>query len=75
MTEPETLCLAVIRQVHLSSNSHPVLSVLSYLQTGALDPVDIKSIQCVVGHVKDGRKWLLVNHSGPLAHVVFSEAD
>ena len=74
-TEPETLCLAVIRQVHLLSDSHPVLSVPSYSQTGALDPVDVKSIQCVVGRVKDGRKWALVDRSGPLAHAVFSEAD
>jgi hypothetical protein len=73
--EPETLCLAVIQQVHLLSNSHPALSIPSYLQTGALDPIDIKSIQCIVGHVKDKGKWSLVDYSGPLAHAVFSEAD
>ena len=74
-TEPETLCLVVIWQVHLSSDSHPVLLVPSYLQTSTLDPIDIKSIQCIVSHVKDGRKWTLVNCSGPLAHAVFSKAD
>ena len=75
MTEPETLCLTVIQQVHLLSDSHPVLSVPSYSQTGTLDPVDVKSIQCIVSCVKDGRKWALVDCSGPLAHAVFSEVD
>ena len=75
MTEPETLCLVVIWQVHLLSDSYPVLSVPSYSQTSALDPIDVKSIQCIVGHVKDRRKWALVDHSGPLAHAVFSEVD
>jgi hypothetical protein len=74
-TEPKTLYLVVIWQVHLLSNSHSVLSIPSYSQTGALDPVDIKSIQCVVGCVKDRRNWVLVDHSDPLAHAVFSEAD
>ena len=74
-TEPETLCLVVIRQVHLLSDSHQVLSVPSYSRTGTLDPIDVKSIQCVVSRVKDGRKWVLVDCSGPLAHAVFSEVD
>ena len=75
MTEPETLCLVVIWQVHLLSDSHSALLIPSYLQTGTLDPVDIKSVQCVVGHVKDRRNWALVDRSGPLAHAVFSEVD
>jgi hypothetical protein len=45
------------------------------MRTGALDPVDIKSIQCVVGRVEDRGKWGLVDRSGPLAHAVFAEAD
>jgi len=46
-----------------------------YSQTGALDPADIKSIQCVVGRVEDRGKWGLVDRSGPLAHAVFAEVD
>ena len=75
-TEPETLCLAVIWQIYLLSNSYPVLLVPSYLQTSALDPIDIKSIQCIISCIKDKEgKWLLVDCSGPLAYAVFSEAD
>ena len=37
----------------------------------ALDPADIKSIQCVVGRVEDRGKWRLVDRSGPLAHGIY----
>jgi len=40
--------------------------ILFYLQTGALDPADIESIQCIVGRVEDQVKWGSVNHSGLL---------
>jgi len=40
-----------------------------------LNPADIKSIQCVVGHIEDHGEWGLVDHSGLLAHVVFTEVD
>jgi hypothetical protein len=76
MKEPENLCLAVIRQVHAvlpSAHGKPLIPF--YSQTGALDPADIKSIQCVVSRVEDRGKWGLVDRSGPLAHAVFTEAD
>ena len=76
MKKPEDLCLAIIWQVHADlPNAHGILPILSYKHTGALDPADIKSIQCVVSRVKDQRKWGLINCSGPLAHVVFTKAD
>ena len=40
----------------------------------ALDPADIKSIQCVVGCVEDRGKWRLVDAVAHW-HTVFSEAD
>ena len=74
--EPQNVCLVVIRQVHATlPNGHAVLPIPFYSQTGALDPADIKSIQCVVGRVEDQGKWGLMDCSGPLAHAVFSEAD
>jgi hypothetical protein len=51
------------------------MPIPSYSQNGALDPADIKSIQCVVGRVKGPLIWGLVDRSGPLAHAVFAEAD
>ena len=76
MKKPECICLAIIQQVKaILPNAHGIPPILFYLKTGALDPADIKSIQCVVSHVKDRKKWGLVNYSGPLAHAVFTEAD
>jgi len=66
----------VIRQVHtILPNTHGMLPIPYYLQTGGLDPADIKSIQCVIGCVEDWGTWGLINHSGPLAHAVFAEVD
>jgi len=76
MRKPENLCLAVIQQVHaILPNAHGMPPIPVYSQTGALDPTDIKSIQCVVGRVEDQGKWGLVDCSGPLAHAVFAEVD
>ena len=76
MEKPETVCLAVIRQVHAKlPNARGKPPIPFYSQTGALDPADIKSIQCVVGRVEDRGIWGLVDRSGPLAHAVFTEAD
>jgi hypothetical protein len=41
------------------------MPIPSYSQNGALDPADIKSIQCVVGRVEDRSIWGLVDRSGP----------
>jgi len=74
--KPKNVCLAVIRQVHtILPNAHKMLPILYYSQTGHLDPADIKSIQCVIGHIGDWGKWGLIDPSSPLAHAVFIEAD
>jgi hypothetical protein len=76
MKKPQYICLAVIQQVVLDPpNAHGVPLIPFYSLTGALDPADIKSIQCIVGHIEDWKKWGLVNCSGPLAYAVFAEVD
>jgi len=52
-----------------------MLPIPYYSWTGRLDPADIESIQCVIGCVGDQGKWGLIDRSGPLAHVVFTEVD
>jgi len=57
MKKPENFCLTVVRQVHANfPNAHGIPPILFYLQTGGLDPVDINTIQCVVGRVEDQGK-------------------
>jgi hypothetical protein len=76
MKKHETLCLAVIWQVHINfPDAHMMPPISYYSQTGALDPTDIKSIQCIVSHVEDRGDWGLVDCSGPLMHAVFTEED
>jgi len=48
------------------------LNVHFYLKTGSLDIVDITTVQCLVGRVKDrGNTWALIDHSGSLAHAIY----
>ena len=73
--KPQNVCLAVIRQVRATLPKAQGMPIPSYSLNGALDPADVKSIQCVVGRVEDRGIWGLVDRSGPLAHAVFTEAD
>ena len=41
-----------------------------YSQEGPLEVVDIKCVKCLVGWVKDGNEWVIVDHSGSCAHPV-----
>jgi len=74
--KPKSLCLVVIWSIDTDfPNAHGMLPIPFYLQTGALDLIDIKCIQCVVGRVEDQGRWGLVNRSGLLAHAVFTDMD
>jgi hypothetical protein len=74
---PEDICLAIIRQVKLETpNTHVSPEIPAYLRDGQLEVVDLKSVQCVVGRVKDHRGlWALIDRSGPLAHAIFANDD
>ena len=72
----ENICLAIIWQVKtIFPNTHGLPPILHYKKRGHLNPADIKSIQCIVGHVEDCREWGLVNRSGLLVHAVFTKAE
>ena len=52
--EPQIVCLAVIQQVYaILPNAQGMPLIPFYSQSGALDPTDIKSIQCVVSRIED----------------------
>jgi hypothetical protein len=76
-TGPQDISFAIIRQVTLDApNTHVSPEIPTYIREGLLDVVDIKSVQCVVGRVKDHRgRWALVDRSGPLAHPIFADDD
>jgi len=41
-----------------------------YRDVGVLDVVDITCLQCLVGRVKDGARWAIIDRSGRLARAV-----
>ena len=49
------------------------LNLHYYLHTGALHFVDATSIQCLVGWVKDGNKWAIIDWSGSLTRAVYMD--
>jgi len=41
----------------------------------SFDIVDITSAQCLVGRVKSGNNWAIIDRSGKLAQAVYEEQD
>lgn len=76
-TGPQDISFAIIRQMRLDApNTHVSPEIPTYIREGLIDVVDIKSVQCVVGRVKDHQgRWALVDRSGPLAHAIFADDD
>jgi hypothetical protein len=74
---PTTIILAAIRTCILDDNESDFngLDIRHYSKHGALHFLDIKNVQCLVGRVKDGNGWALVDRSGTLARAVFADED
>ncbi|KAK1216589.1 hypothetical protein PQX77_020781 [Marasmius sp. AFHP31] len=77
-----TLILAVIRSCKVKCEPDSDLQGLdihSYSNDGALDVVDITTVQCLVGRVKlpDGNdeKWAIIDRSGSLARAIYEEEE
>ncbi|KAH9917212.1 hypothetical protein B0H21DRAFT_702860 [Amylocystis lapponica] len=69
--EASTLLLAAIQSVKTQEASD--VQQVFYKDDGALDVVDLASIQCVVGRVYDTQRnsYGIIDRSGPLARAVF----
>jgi hypothetical protein len=71
-----TVILAAIRTCDLDDDEATAgLDFHYYSRTGALHFVDATSIQCLVGRIKDGSKWAIVDRSGSLARAVYVDED
>jgi hypothetical protein len=77
MDGPTTIILAAIRTCVLDDNESDFngLDIHHYSKYGALHFLDINTVQCLVGRVKDGNGWALVDRSGSLARSVFEDGD
>ncbi|KAJ7105984.1 hypothetical protein C8R44DRAFT_638851, partial [Mycena epipterygia] len=70
ITKPTTYILAAIRVCMLNPTDPQLggLDIHFYSRHGRLDVIDITSVQCLVGRVKDlSDEWAIIDHSGSLA--------
>jgi hypothetical protein len=77
LNEPTTIILAAIRTCIMDEgNTSPAgLDIHYYSREGALHVLDATGIQCLVGRVKDGDRWAIVDRSGSLARAVYLDDD
>jgi hypothetical protein len=59
LAKPATLILAVIQQVKATLRN----GLYYYKDFGADEVVDLNTVQCVVGRVKDRSEWTIVDRS------------
>jgi hypothetical protein len=64
LTEPTTVIVAVIREV----KAKLIDGIYYYEEFGADEVVDLETIQCVVGRIKDRGKWALIDRSDRVAN-------
>lgn len=68
---PETLILAAIKSCKIEQHDRH-LDVHLYKDHGRTEVVDITSIQCVVGRVRDRNRWVIIDRSGSLARAQYN---
>jgi hypothetical protein len=72
---PTTIIFAAIRNCIIDSEGPKGVDIHYYTKEGQLHFVDVTSIQCLVGRVKDRDKWGIVDRSGSLARAVHMYDD
>ena len=67
-----TLVLAVIRSYRIDSHDR-ILNIHYYPTSnqGSVDVVDIETIECLIGRVKDGNRWATVDRSDTLDYTTY----
>jgi hypothetical protein len=68
LTTRATVFFAVVRNCVVEDTNS--LGMPFYQVLGRLDVVDITCLQCLVGRVKDGARWAILDRSGGLARAL-----
>jgi len=72
ITEATMLVLAIIRNADVSYKTS--LAIPYYKELSHLEAVDMSTVMCVVGRIKDHRgRWAIVDRSGKSARADFTE--
>ena len=69
-----TLILGIIRTCHVESH-HPSLDIHFYSRDGGLEVVDVTTIHCLVGRIKDRNEWATIERGGTKPDTVYVGAD
>ena len=69
VTEPEILILGAILTCDIEEKND--LDMHYYKTHGRTEVVDITTVQCLVGRVKDRGVWTIIDRSGNLARATF----
>jgi hypothetical protein len=72
LTEDTTLILAAI---HACADVKLKAENYYYLREGHLEVVDMECVQCLVGWVKDGNSWAIIDRSESCACPIFVDDD
>lgn len=71
---PSTVVLGIIRSCTIETR-HRILDINYYSKEGTLDVVDINSVQCVVGRIRDRNRWAIIDRSGTLSRALYIEGQ
>jgi hypothetical protein len=72
LEQPETIILTAIRNC-ADAKKLPGSSMYYYSREGQLEVVDVNCIQCVVGRIKDGDHWAIIDRSGEYVYPFFTD--
>jgi hypothetical protein len=73
-----TIILASIRTCILDHSVPQLqlerLDIKYYSAEGAVHVIDITSLQCLVGRIRDWKRWAIIDQSGSLARALYVES-
>ena len=69
LNAPDILILGAIHRCEVER--HNDLDMHYYKKQGRTEVVDITTIQCLVGRIKDRGWWTIIDRSGKLARAIF----
>jgi hypothetical protein len=75
LDQPTTLILASIHQCSDMKTYNHSDRIYYYSQLGNFGVVDIACVQCVVGRVKDGNQWAILDRSNDQVRPTFHVGD
>ncbi|TFK82780.1 hypothetical protein K466DRAFT_499707 [Polyporus arcularius HHB13444] len=70
----ETVLFAVVRTCDIEE-THSSLDIHYYSKETTLDVLDITTIQCLVGRIRDRGRCAIIDHSGALSRAIYDEDE